>query len=553
MSEQEKEIDALKFITAREFEIKEMEDSLSKSTKKSQLFQRLPFYKRRRTRNYDTRNTPKIHKKYLKKLYLNRFRNRKLKFNYLPTHIWYAKRFKMIDLFNSKLPYKRNIKSDKFIYKSLERGFIFDESFKRIAVFKRNEIGNREDENINTIKSMQMKMEKKTVNEEELNEKLHSNIQMKIETEKRNEEEFNEKLHSNIQMKIEKETVNEESKNGILKSNENKLESARKNINIKEEFVIKKYEFDFEGKNFIFESFFTKKYFIIIYVDCLEFKEFLKVFSKPFLFIWEGIISVIKNTTFFSQSGIYQKEKFINFEIDEYLENYIFPSRENEDCSLNETEDTNDGLNLQKETKTLQINKLETSEYIFIKSNDSLENGKIILRRKYLSNIFHFLINKGIIPISILELFRLGIECKKIIHIFDNLKNSLSLDFHSKVAIDIKNKDIKRPISKRINQYEYDFTNTEYFKNIFNSVKILYFEALQGCIERNGIIFQNTHQIGLVIRGSFCFTSGKSRGLCFVTEDVNTKEEYFARNFNSTKMCKIIFLLETLETDYQKI
>ncbi|TBU11303.1 putative POP1-like ribonuclease [Hamiltosporidium tvaerminnensis] len=533
MSEQEKEIDALKFMTAREFEIKEMEDSLSKSTKKSQLFQRLPFYKRRRTRNYDTRNTPKIHKKYLKKLYLNRFRNRKLKFNYLPTHIWYAKRFKMIDLFNSKLPYKRNIKSDKFIYKSLERGFIFDESFKRIAVFRRNEIGNREDENINTIKSMQMKMEKKTVNEEELNEKLHSNIQMKIE--------------------IEKETVNEESKNGILKSNENKLESARKNINIKEEFVIKKYEFDFEGKNFIFESFFTKKYFIIIYVDCLEFKEFLKVFSKPFIFIWEGIISVIKNTTFFSQSGIYQKEKFINFEIDEYLENYIFPSRENEDCSLNETEDTNDGLNLQNETKTLQINKFETSEFIFIKSNDLLENGKIILRRKYLSNIFHFLINKGIIPISILELFRLGIECKKIIHIFDNLKNSLSLDFHSKVAIDIKNKDIKRPISKRINQYEYDFTNTEYFKNNFNSIKILYFEALQGCIERNGIIFQNTHQIGLVIRGSFCFTSGKSRGLCFVTEDVNTKEEYFARNFNSTKMCKIIFLLETLQTDYQKI
>ncbi|TBT96557.1 putative POP1-like ribonuclease, partial [Hamiltosporidium magnivora] len=280
MSEQEKEIDALKFITAREFEIKEMEDSLSKSTKKSQLFQRLPFYKRRRTRNYDTRNTPKIHKKYLKKLYLNRFRNRKLKFNYLPTHIWYAKRFKMIDLFNSKLPYKRNIKSDKFIYKSLERGFIFDESFKRIAVFKRNEIGNREDENINTIKSMQMKMEKKTVNEEEMNEKLHSNIQMKIEKEKGNEEEFNEKLHSNIQTKMEKETVNEEelneklhsniqtkmekktvneeSKNGISKSNENKLESARKNINIKEEFVIKKYEFDFEGKNFIFESFFTK-------------------------------------------------------------------------------------------------------------------------------------------------------------------------------------------------------------------------------------------------------------------------------------------------------
>lgn len=147
------DINTVEFIEARAREIQAIEDSIKRSNKKTMLFQRLPFYKRRRNRNYDKRG--------------NRTDGRrKQDRHFLRTHTFYSKRFFMLKLnshysggYNGtdnhctahspgiehgdknsenllkpiSLPLKRRIKSSKFIYKSQKensRGFVFDESFR---------------------------------------------------------------------------------------------------------------------------------------------------------------------------------------------------------------------------------------------------------------------------------------------------------------------------------------------------------------------------------------------------------------------------------------
>lgn len=119
----EETINVSTFVNDRLDDIKYIETALNNSRKKTMLFQRLKFYKRRRSRSYikKSKNTRRPQRHILK------------------THIWYSKRFKMIKVFNCSLPLTRNIKSDKYIYRSLHRGFVFDESFKKTEVYKRND------------------------------------------------------------------------------------------------------------------------------------------------------------------------------------------------------------------------------------------------------------------------------------------------------------------------------------------------------------------------------------------------------------------------------
>lgn len=156
-----KDIDAIELIESRGKEIQFIEESIKKSNKKTMLFQRLPFYKRRRNRNYDKRKSKK-------------FTYRKKDRHFLRSHTYYAKRFFMLkldikgdivienflndsniqileeskknnnispnfinsdkasslDYNNVSVPLKRRIKSSKYIYKSQDRGFLFDESFR---------------------------------------------------------------------------------------------------------------------------------------------------------------------------------------------------------------------------------------------------------------------------------------------------------------------------------------------------------------------------------------------------------------------------------------
>lgn len=106
--EDEDEINIPLFLKARSAEIKQIEESILKNRKKSMLFQRLPFHKRRRNKSYKTRP----------------FKKRKS-----GMHAWFAKRNKMIEFFGVKMPLKTNCKTDSYIYKSFKRGFIFYKNF----------------------------------------------------------------------------------------------------------------------------------------------------------------------------------------------------------------------------------------------------------------------------------------------------------------------------------------------------------------------------------------------------------------------------------------
>lgn len=118
------EISPLRFAKERAREIQLIEAAIESNRKKSMLFQRLPFYLRRR---------PKSHEKRAKRNKGLRKKDR----HGLRTHTWYAKRFEMLKVWGSAVPLRRRMKSSKFIYKSQHRGFVFDESYKTTVVYLR--------------------------------------------------------------------------------------------------------------------------------------------------------------------------------------------------------------------------------------------------------------------------------------------------------------------------------------------------------------------------------------------------------------------------------
>lgn len=128
------DINTVDFVEARSLEIQCIEESINKSNKKTMLFQRLPFYKRRRNRNYDKK--------------VKKFTYRKRDRHFLRTHNFYAKRFFMLKLEKTSIPITRRIKSSKFIYKSKDRGFLFDESFRGVFEYNLVDIESYDNKNI---------------------------------------------------------------------------------------------------------------------------------------------------------------------------------------------------------------------------------------------------------------------------------------------------------------------------------------------------------------------------------------------------------------------
>ncbi|ORD99976.1 hypothetical protein A0H76_2564 [Hepatospora eriocheir] len=115
------------FVNSRSKEIKEIEKSIETKKKQSLIWQRLPHYKRRRNRNYDKRHTKKV-------------KPRKKDRHVLRTHTYFAKRFFMLKLKDKlSIPLNRRVKSDKFIYKFSLRLLVFDESFRGVFEYKRDE------------------------------------------------------------------------------------------------------------------------------------------------------------------------------------------------------------------------------------------------------------------------------------------------------------------------------------------------------------------------------------------------------------------------------
>ncbi|CAD26325.1 hypothetical protein [Encephalitozoon cuniculi GB-M1] len=120
----EREINPIDFAQERAKEIQLIEAAIETNRKKSMMFQRLPFYLRRRLRSHEKRMKKKK-------------RPRKKDRHGLRTHVWYAKRFEMVKTWKTSVPLRRRMKSSKFIYKSQRRGFIFDESYKDVVVYNR--------------------------------------------------------------------------------------------------------------------------------------------------------------------------------------------------------------------------------------------------------------------------------------------------------------------------------------------------------------------------------------------------------------------------------
>jgi len=120
----EKEINPIGFVNERAKEIQAIEAAIDASRRKSMMFQRLPFYLRRRTRSHEKRS--------------RRRKNVRRKDRHgLRTHTWYAKRFEMVKAWGTSIPFRRRLKSSKFIYKSQSRGYVFDESYKKAVVYER--------------------------------------------------------------------------------------------------------------------------------------------------------------------------------------------------------------------------------------------------------------------------------------------------------------------------------------------------------------------------------------------------------------------------------
>lgn len=110
------EINSIDFIKARAEEVQKIEQSINTNRKKTMLFQRLPFHRRRRTRSFQKKT-------------------RCPKKGGIGT--WFSKRFRMIRVYGTELPLRRCMKSDSFIYKSFKRGFLFYESHKKARVFRK--------------------------------------------------------------------------------------------------------------------------------------------------------------------------------------------------------------------------------------------------------------------------------------------------------------------------------------------------------------------------------------------------------------------------------
>lgn len=123
----DEEIYVKEFLKERNDEINELINSLDRK-KKTLEFQRLPFYKRRRTKNLNKKKKQN--------------NNKKNKIDWLPMHIYYAKRFQMTKLNGFKIPLLRRQKSEKFIYKSAYRGFLMDEGFMGVNIHKINDYPN---------------------------------------------------------------------------------------------------------------------------------------------------------------------------------------------------------------------------------------------------------------------------------------------------------------------------------------------------------------------------------------------------------------------------
>lgn len=143
-------LNLIKFTAARSREIQAMRDSLSTFSGTKLAFQKLPKHMRRRVMSHNAKRLPRrlreIHTNQLKKSgmppkqkrpsrkYRRRARNllseyerRRRKIKWLETHIWHAKRFKMVEKWGYKLPYCPCDKAFRACYRAAARHCLLED------------------------------------------------------------------------------------------------------------------------------------------------------------------------------------------------------------------------------------------------------------------------------------------------------------------------------------------------------------------------------------------------------------------------------------------
>lgn len=172
----------------------------------------------------------------------------------------------------------------------------------------------------------------------------------------------------------------------------------------------------------------------------------------------------------------------------------------------------------------------------FIKSSSKFETGKILLKQCDVMDTWNQMIKNGVIPICIEELYRIGIENDYLIYPFDCVNSHFFKNYENKLNDIFLQKYNRTPASKKVKINEADLY-------IYSTEKIYYyvFELKKGVLTKNAIIYnQSNDVIGKVIRGSFCFTVGKSRGLCYLSFLANENNEFKAKNLQSENLYDII-------------
>ncbi|EJW02024.1 hypothetical protein EDEG_03521 [Edhazardia aedis USNM 41457] len=550
----EDEIDSKSFIEARAAEIKYLEGKIKKSTKKSCLFQRQPFYKRRR-----------LHSKTKISKNLNKRRKKKQDHPYLRTHVWFAKRFEMVRLFGTFMPFKRRQKSDKFIYKSSKRGYIIDESYKSIRFYERlvkdkSIINDNAYLTIKSVNSETVEEDKKII----LDENVHmrkvcmdssngeKNMINKINSRLNNELVEYSKIDADILGKITESETNSEISNireqEAIKTHElqedenktNEAESAPNYFFLEENFLLnhnisavfdtskcKKFdETKFQTNtcttilihyknNFVLSDvILTKSYLITISLDSPLIDSFFEAYNLEFCS--DSCISLIFGTEILNESGVYRGKTRQTDDIDAYIAEK-FKKKEKD----NETE--------------------FLSPFCFIKSSSDMENGKILVNRKNIMNIWQFFCNNGVIPISILEHLRLGLEYKKMIFPYDFPNTCFFNDFEKSCYKHVEEKYLRTPASKKPNYEKLGVENPFYLPESVNKnfIDVSYFEADTGSLERMAVIKNNDNElVGYVLRGAFCFSIGKCRGVCVLFK--KSTGDLYAKNLIATKTHKIV-------------
>ena len=446
-----KTIELKKFIEDRSNDIKEMMKSLSPK-KKSLAFQRLPYYKRRRPKTPDIRNSPKCKNS-------SRTKFKKKKKN--PQFVYYAKRYKMLKMeidkenhnyaneenLSYKIPYKRIVKSEKFIYKSNKRGYFADQTF----------LG------------------------------------------------FKTCHWTDFPIKIEKKL------------------------------------------NFCEEYFFGKLISFFRLGDYVIYQDPENIFSWPISSYSDPKQDYIDNNIIFS---VIEGEK----KLDKSMFNSLIATSEiDQKKDHQSTKNFNKQIYIMDSPKTIIKNtaikafkenidgKCKFTKVIVDPSNEianHLPCKKIFCHKKFAVKIIDLLTKNGFILMSLTEQQRLYLEKGHLMPYFDEPHTKIYEMYEKNIFGDLREKYERTPKAKRINYEKLKIpffelkTQKKKFTYLVNCIKF-------GNIERGfEILDKDENKVGVVLRGSFCFTIGKSRGYVVSEKELND-EIYFVKNFKNNKKERI--------------